>query len=100
MTAPRGSGAFFNEILENVVKRTKAHADAMAKMVSQSGYAPLTEPLTLRDLKKMPPDQARAALREELARTTATDANGELVPNAKTLDLISGYLRFEQGGIE
>lgn len=96
MTHPRGSGAWWNEITKNVMERAKVMATNAARGVAQSGYPPLTLPVTLTDLKKMPPDEAKEYLRDELARTTSVDANGEMVPNGRVLDLISGYLSHEQ----
>lgn len=94
MTAPRGSGEYWNDVLSNVLKRAKVLADHVASMGAQSGYPPLTEPLTLARLKKVPPAVAAALLRDELARTTQLDpVTHEPIVAPKTLDLITSYFQ-------
>jgi len=93
MTAPRGSGAWWNEIFEHARERMQANVDALAGMMGASGYPMLTEPVTLHDLRKMPPEQARAVLLDELARTTRTDPRtGAPVIARRTQELIAGWL--------
>lgn len=97
MSEPRGSAAYWNEIMDHVIERAKDVADGVAKMIAASGYPPLTEPITLADLKKMPPDQAKAILRDEIARTTVRDpATGTIRVNPKTLDLATRYIAAQQ----
>ncbi len=93
MSHSRGSAAQFGEVLSDALKRIKANADYLAKVMGESGYPPLTAPITLRDLKKMPEEQAVAILRDELARTTERDpATGEMVVNPETLRLVTSYV--------
>lgn len=97
MSEPRGCAAYWSEIADHVLERTKTASDAGAKMLGASGYPPLTEPITLADLKKMPPDQAKAILQDELARTTQRDpATGAVRFNKKTLDLATQYIAAQQ----
>lgn len=94
---PRGSAASVAEIFRNAVKRGKGLIDNTAKMANASGHPPMTEPVTLRDLKKLPQEQAVAILRLELKRTTQTDPlTGEKSVDTKTLELVTAYLQSQR----
>ena len=99
MTTPaRGSAPYFNQIVRNAVLRSKELADATIKMVTQAGYPPLTEPLTLAILEKMGYAGAVTALRAELERTTKIDeATGDAIPDKATVKLATDYIRTHGG---
>lgn len=97
MTHPRGSAAQVNEIVREAVERGKAIIDEMAQAAGASGYAALTEPVTLKDLLAMEPEEAVLMLRQELRRTTET-IDGEPVVDPKTIDLIAQYMRRQSDG--
>ena len=97
MSAPRGSAESVNDIFTNAMKRGKAIIDHVAQIAAESGYPPLTEPITLRDLNAMPQEQAVAVLRAEITRTTQGNAaTGDQRISPKTLELVTKYLQGQQ----
>lgn len=87
----RGSSSWFNSIFREAMEHGTALVESALKPLLESGHPPLTMPVTVSDLKKMPPDQAEYLLRTELRRTMQTDENGEQVPHPDTLKLISDW---------
>jgi hypothetical protein len=89
MTATRGSPEYFNAIFKDAVQRGMDIVDAVLDPFLEDGRPPLTAPVTLARLKKMPPQQAEDLLRAELRRTMKVDEEtGMPVPDRETMRLI------------
>ena len=90
---PRGSARYFNQMFRNAVERGKAIIDHATEMIAADGYPPLTQPLTVKDLRAMPPDQAMQMLQAELQRTTKRDpTTGDMQPDRATMKLLADFM--------
>ena len=94
----RGSAPWFNDIFREAVEHGTELMKSALKPMVDSGHPPLTEKITVADLKKMPPEKAEELLRVELRRTMQTDEMGAQVPHPDTIKLISDFMgsRMEQ----
>lgn len=91
MSDERGSSGWYNSIFRDAIKHGKALIASALKPVIDSGHLPLTEKVTLADLKKMAPEKAEELLRVELRRTMQTDETGAQEPHPDTIRLISEW---------
>lgn len=95
--AKRGSPEYFNEIFKNAVERGMELVDAVLDPFLIAGRPPLTEPVTLAKLKKMPVPEAEALLRAELRRTMKVDElTGAPIPDGETVKLATAYIAWLQ----
>lgn len=93
----RGSAGWFNDIFREAIDHGKALVESALKPLLDSGYPPLTQPVTLQDLRKMTPEKAEELLRVELRRTMQQDETGRLVPHPDTLRLITEFMAQRNG---
>ena len=68
--AEAGSARFVNEVVEGAYERLVPVMDALIEVLLGDGYPPLTEPVTVRNLLAMEPDQAAEQLRMMLEAST------------------------------
>lgn len=95
MSLPRrGSARWYNALFKQALERGKEQIDAAIDVLKQDGYPPLTQPLTLKALNKMAPEEAVRELQMELRRTMKQDeATGTPIPDNATIKLIHDYMQ-------
>ncbi len=84
-------------MFRTAMERGKEQIDYAIDVLKLDGYPPLTLPLTLSALKKMPPEEAVRELQGELRRTMKKDElTGTPVPDNATIKLIHDYMAWSQ----
>ena len=96
----RGSTAWVNSIFTETMEHVTELIKTVYKPLLDSKRPPLTEEVTLADLKKMGPGQAEYYLRMELRRTMQTDEAGKDHIDPDTLRLIAEWYESQRESVD